>query len=205
MDELETIEAKLTEQRSRLVVVWRSIEHSRRGVVILNRDRYNERKDEMLCLQQSIGRLERDLHWASHRYQTSAWSEWSRELEAIEPRKYRLDTVWRLWRDVEAARKACADLPAKPSYTYPIVTDLWFANYCAACLDDKVTARQRNDAFIARDRAECTYNHALRAFEGRERWQWEKHADENLRAPQRQMPTKNNRRRTFVRSSYIGA
>jgi len=199
--ELDDIDRKLREQRARLIVVWRSIEHSRRGVVVLDAMTYSARKVEMAELQSSISSLESKLLY-------SWWYEgehWPTSQES--PAKVPLKQLWQLWRNVVAARKAVADLPDKPVYEHKAMTDLWFAEYCACCLADTVTERQRIDARIARDRAEWIYDCALRVFEGRERWSWDKHSDDGprIRAPKRPLPTGNNKPRTFVRSSFIGA
>lgn len=90
---------------------------------------------------------------------------WSRALPR--PAAVSLKQVWRLWRDVFSARQAVADLP------------------------DNTTARQRIDAETARDRAECTYDCALRVFESRALWNWDEHCNDGwkMRAPKRAEPT----------------
>jgi hypothetical protein len=187
--------------------VWRSIQHSRRGVVNLSKDRYSERKLEMANLQRSIGCLETDLLF--NKYESEQWL-----VEQERPTKVTLKQLWTLWRNVVAARRAQDALFKAPAYTAPIMNDFWFAEYCALCVADQVSARQRIDARLAREIAEWTYDCASRAFEGREQWDWDKHVHDGrrLRAPKRPMPTGSNKRSrgskghgTFTRSSFVGA
>lgn len=195
--ELDEIDRKHREQCARLVVVCRSIEHSRRGVVELDCMTYSSRKIEMAELQASISRLETDLYF--NHYESEQWPA-----GLTSPIKVTLKQLWALWRNVEAARQAEAALPDKPVCDKP-VTDLGFADYCARCLAD-IPARQRIDAKLTRERAEWIYDCALRVFEGRKRWDWNEHCRDGsrMRKPKRPLRT-GNKRSAFTRSSFVGA
>jgi hypothetical protein len=182
--ELDDTDRELREKRARFVVVWRSIQLSQRGSVNLSKDRYSERKLEMAELQRSISRLENHLSYHNH-YESQQWPVWQES-----PANVSLTQVWALWRNVVAARRAEDALPKAPAYTHDMMNDFWFAEYCALCLADTVTVRQRKDARLAREIAEWTYDCALRVFEGRARWDWDKHVHNGrrMRAPKRPEP-----------------
>lgn len=131
-------------------------------------DRIDIRRREVASLHQCspLARRVADAYQIACRcYYGLSTMLWSRALQG--PTAVSLKQVWRLWRDVVGARQAVADLP------------------------DNTTARQRIDAEVARDRAECTYDCALRVFEGRAPWNWVKHCNDGwtMRAPKRAEPT----------------
>jgi hypothetical protein len=131
-------------------------------------DRIDVRRREVASLHQCspLARRAADAHQIACRsYYGLSTMQWLHALPI--PATVSLKQIWRLWRDVVAARQAVADLP------------------------DNTTARHRIDAVTARDRAEATYNCALRVFEGREPWSWDKHCNDGwrMRAPMRAEPT----------------
>ena len=204
-DELDEIERKLKPLRERYLVVWKSILHARHGVRPLDRETYIQRKIEHGNLQYAIGELEneqRDNEGWYHGIQTAEW-KWALE----PPAKVTLKTLWQLWRNVLATRQVVAYLPAlyRPQWKWD---DFALAEHAARHLaSDKVPSRQRIDAVVARDRAEATYNCALRVFEGRERWDWDKHVNDGrkMSAPKRPLNGGSSNKRARVRSTYIGA
>ncbi|MGY3441114.1 hypothetical protein [Bradyrhizobium sp. USDA 4473] len=113
-------------------------------------------------------------------YRGVSRAQWLHEQDELEPRSVSLQQLWRLWRNVLAARQALADL------------------------DDNASSRQRIDAHTTRDAAEGLYDLRLRAFERQPPRSWEERACRRLRvlAPRRPEPTpaskiQNRRRRKF--------
>jgi hypothetical protein len=203
-NKLDDIECKLRPVRTRLIVVWRSIEHSRYGVVSLDTEAYTRLKIEFGELRSALGYLEGE-HLANERsYYNMTTLQWSRALKP--PAKVTLKQLWQLWRNVEAARQAVAELSARSERDYSSTTDKDLVDAAARDLAD-VPVRERIDAETARDRAEATYNCASRVYEGRERWDFVKHCNDGwrMRAPKRPLPTGPNKPRAFTRSSYVRA
>jgi hypothetical protein len=201
--ELDQQDAKLRYVRERFAAVWRSIEHSRHGVVCLDPETYIQRKIEHGSLRAALGKLESELHHKGEAYYNDLMP-WMCEIQP--PAKVTLKQVWALWRNVVATRAAVAELPkiAAPPIQW---TDYAIAADIARCLADMVPTSKRIETRFARDHAEWSYDMALRVFEGREPWRWNKHCEDGwrLRAPKRTLSTGSTKRSMFTRSSYVGA
>ena len=114
-NKIDIIEQKLRSHRERLIVVWRSIEHSRHGVIPLDKDTYIDRKIEHGNLMYDIGKLDRDLNHSVRAYYNELMP-WQNEIQR--PARVTLRQLWQLWHGVLAARRAVADMPARPAREY---------------------------------------------------------------------------------------
>jgi hypothetical protein len=114
---------------------------------------------------------------------------WMIEQDEIEPRKYRLETVWQCWRDVVEARK---EYDAIPDET---VTDRW------GCDPINIVSRRKIDAKVKMEAAEGLYDVVCRAFEGRARRDIEQTIGLRVKPPKRPLPTKSRDRRSQSRRS----
>ena len=101
------------------------------------------------------------------------------EQDEIEPRKYRLETVWQCWRDVNAARKEYNAIPDET------VTDRW------GCDPITIVSRRKIDALVKMEAAEGLYDIARRAFEGVRPRTWSETVNGiKARPPKRPLPLK---------------
>jgi hypothetical protein len=185
-NELDDIGKKLRTARRRLVVVWALIENHRHGSVShLDKYSYTDRKVEMFELQRLIPRLEEAASLAFNEF-ICEWI-WTNP----RPTKVSLKELWRMWRNVVAARRAVPARVLVTTIKTPPHTDMWHAEVAALHLANKVTVRQQIEAEFARDRAEWSYDMALRVFEGRPAWCNTKHLGDGwrLRPPQLEEPT----------------
>lgn len=93
---------------------------------IIERSRPSLATDDYIEMKIIHGNAEADahklavhLHVYGRLYHSDKTLAWMREQDQIEPRKYRLETVWQRWREVIAARKEYDSIPDE------VVTDRW--------------------------------------------------------------------------------
>lgn len=181
-----------------------AIEASRRGVLPLCTDDYIDMKIIHGNAEADVRQLRHNLRFYKHFHWNTLTNKWMREQGTEPARKCSLQQLWRLWRDVEAKRKAYAEAIA-------IVPQLPGERWANDWGNDKFevyagTARQRAETQAAMEEAECIYDAVARTFDGRQPHTWQQMLDGfKVKAPIRPLPSSKNGKRKFVRSTYLGA
>lgn len=142
--------------------------------------------DEYIDWKHIHGNAQADAHKFAYRlyvygrfYYSDKTLHWMREQDEMEPRKYRLETVWQCWRDVVAARKEYASIPDE------VLKDRW------GCDPIEIVSRRKIDARVKMEASIGLYDVVCRAFEGRARRDIEQYPiGLRVKQPRRPLPRK---------------
>jgi len=183
-----------------------AIEASRRGVLELCPDDYLEMKIIHGNAEADVRQLRHNLRFYKRFHWNRLTNAWLYAQGTDAARKCSLKQYWRMWRDVEAKRKALDDattvIPQPPG-------ERWANDWG----NDKFevfagTARQRAETQAAMEEAESLYDVAVRTFDGRQPHTWQMMLDgfgTKLKPPKWPEPTPLNRLQIRRRRRFAGA